>query len=137
MADRHTVLTGTGLGDEPGLAHPLGEKRLTDDVVDLVRTGVVEILALQEQAQTEFLTEAVALGQARRTTGVVAEHRGEFLAPFRVVPRLVEGPLELLAGRHERLGDESPAELPKTTRIIGLAHQRSCVRGDRHSSSQS
>ena len=42
------VLAGTGLGDHPGLAHALGEQRLTQHVVDLVRAGVVEVLALEQ-----------------------------------------------------------------------------------------
>ena len=45
---RHPVLAGTGLGDHPGLAHLLGEQRLAEHVVDLVRTGVVEVFSLQE-----------------------------------------------------------------------------------------
>ena len=45
----HAVLAGAGLGDEAGLAHPLGEQRLAEHVVDLVRAGVVEVLALEQQ----------------------------------------------------------------------------------------
>ena len=37
----HTVLTGTGLGNEAGLAHLLGKERLTQHIVDLVGAGVV------------------------------------------------------------------------------------------------
>ena len=48
------VLAGAGLGDEPGLAHPLGQQRLTEDVVDLVRAGVVEVLPLEQEADTEL-----------------------------------------------------------------------------------
>jgi hypothetical protein len=33
---RHPVLTGTRLGDHPGLAHLPGQQDLTEDVVDLV-----------------------------------------------------------------------------------------------------
>jgi hypothetical protein len=40
------VLAGTGLGDEAVLAHPLGQERLAEDVVDLVRPGVGKVLAL-------------------------------------------------------------------------------------------
>ena len=57
------VLTGTGLGDEPVLAHPLGQQGLPEHVVDLVRSGVVEVLAFEEEAHTELFAEAVALGE--------------------------------------------------------------------------
>ena len=47
------VLAGAGVGHDALLAHPLGEQRLADDVVDLVRAGVVEVLALEDQADAE------------------------------------------------------------------------------------
>ena len=41
------MLPRARLGDEFLLAHLLGEERLTQAVVDLVRAGVVEVLALE------------------------------------------------------------------------------------------
>jgi len=41
------VLAGAGLGDDPPLAHPLRQEYLAKGVVELVRSGVVEILALE------------------------------------------------------------------------------------------
>ena len=55
----HAVLAGAGLGDQPRLAHALGQQRLAEHVVDLVRAGVVEVLALEEQPHAE------PLGQVR------------------------------------------------------------------------
>ena len=43
------VLAGSGLGDEAALAHALGEERLTDHVVELVRARVGEVLPLEQQ----------------------------------------------------------------------------------------
>ena len=43
----HAVLAGAGLGDDAALAHALGEQDLAEAIVDLVRAGVVEILALE------------------------------------------------------------------------------------------
>jgi hypothetical protein len=60
---RHAVLTGTRLGDDPGLAHLLGEQSLTQDVVDLVGSRVVQILPLQQNPHPEFGRQVVALGQ--------------------------------------------------------------------------
>ena len=53
------VLAGAGLGDDPGLAHPLGQQRLAEHVVDLVRAGVVEVLALEQDPRA-----AGVLGEA-------------------------------------------------------------------------
>ncbi len=44
------VLTGARFGDDPRLAHPPGQQRLTEDVVDLVRTRVVEVFPLQQRS---------------------------------------------------------------------------------------
>ena len=41
------MLAGTGLGDHALLAHSDGEQRLAECVVDLVRSGVVQVLAFQ------------------------------------------------------------------------------------------
>ena len=60
------VLTGAGLGDDPLLAHPPGEQRLPEHVVDLVRAGVGEVFALQQDPQPETLRQPVALGDRRR-----------------------------------------------------------------------
>src|SRR3546814_14211861 len=37
--------------DDPGLAHAAGKQRLADGVVDLVRAGVVQVLALEKDAR--------------------------------------------------------------------------------------
>ena len=47
---RDAVLARAGLGHDPPLAEPLGEQRLTDGVVDLVRARVREILSLEPDA---------------------------------------------------------------------------------------
>ena len=43
----HAVLAGTGFGNHPRLAAVLGQERLADGVVNLVRAGVVEVFALE------------------------------------------------------------------------------------------
>jgi hypothetical protein len=55
---------GAGLGDDPRLAHALGQQRLADRVVDLVRAGVVEVLALEPDLAAGLRAEA--LGQVQR-----------------------------------------------------------------------
>ena len=48
---RDAVLPGAGLGDDAPLAHADGEQRLAERVVDLVRAGVRQVLALEEDAR--------------------------------------------------------------------------------------
>ena len=44
------VLAGAGLGDDARLAHAARQQHLADAVVDLVRAGVAEVLALEVDA---------------------------------------------------------------------------------------
>ena len=48
---RDAVLAGSGLGDDPLLAEPAGQQRLAEGVVDLVRAGVGQVLALEIEAE--------------------------------------------------------------------------------------
>ena len=58
-----TVLAGAGLGDDPRLAHLAGQQGLAEHVVYLVRTGVVEVLALEQHARAAGVpAEALRLG---------------------------------------------------------------------------
>ena len=57
---RDAVLAGAGLGDDALLAEPPREHRLAERVVQLVRAGVEEVLALQ----VEPLARREALGAA-------------------------------------------------------------------------
>ncbi len=45
---RDAVLAGAGFGDDALLAHATGEEDLTEHVVDLVRSGVVESSRLKK-----------------------------------------------------------------------------------------
>ena len=45
---RHSVLPGAGLGDDSLHSHPLGQEPLTDRVVHLVRSGVIQVLTFEQ-----------------------------------------------------------------------------------------
>ena len=67
------VLAGSGLGDHPLLAHPDGEQRLAEHVADLVRPGVVEVLALEVDVGAHLLGEPRGVVEAARQPGVLAQ----------------------------------------------------------------
>ena len=48
----NAVLARSGLGDDAGLAHALGQQCLAQHVVDLVAAGVVQVLALEEDTHS-------------------------------------------------------------------------------------
>jgi hypothetical protein len=59
------VLAGAGLGDDALLAHALGEQDLAEAIVDLVRAGVVQLVALEvDLGAAEMLGQA--LGEIER-----------------------------------------------------------------------
>jgi len=63
------VLPGSGLGNDPPLSHALREERLADGAIDLVRAGVREVLALEEDArQADCGGKPWRVGQRRRST---------------------------------------------------------------------
>ena len=48
---RNTVLTCAGFRDDSRLAHSLGEQRLAERVVDLVRAGMGQVFAFEQDAK--------------------------------------------------------------------------------------
>ena len=71
---RDAVLAGAGLGDHARLAHALGEQRLADGVVDLVRAGVVQVLALEVDLRAaELFAPASRVIERARTADEVLE----------------------------------------------------------------
>src|SRR6202011_1116292 len=87
-----------------------GEERLSEHIVDLVRAGMGEVLALEDDPNAEALGETPALGDGRRPARVRLQEPGE-LATERVgSPRGSELAFELLERGDEALGHEPTAE---------------------------
>ena len=59
----HTVLSCSRLCDDTCLTHLLRHQYLSDGVVDLMRTGVVEVLTLQVELTAVVLTHALGIVQ--------------------------------------------------------------------------
>ncbi len=104
----HAVLAGAGLGDDPLLAHAQSEQRLAEGVVDLVGTGVVEVLALQPDARAPFGTGVVGgepLGLIERggPAHVGAQEMVQTACEGGIGPGLGGGGLQFRQGRHQGL----------------------------------
>ena len=100
------------------LAHPLGQQGLADDVVDLVRSGVRQVLALREDPQAEMLPETSQRRDGRGPTGELAQDRVVLVDEDVVAPRVGEGRFEFQARGHERLGNESSSEVPESSSLV-------------------
>ena len=93
------MLAGAGLRDDPSLAEALGDQRLPDGVVDLVRTRVREVLALEIDARTADVG-GQALGQVDRrgAADVVAREAVALGREGRIGEGLADRDLELVDG---------------------------------------
>src|SRR5437867_3141508 len=116
----HAVLSGAGLGDDALLLHPLGDQRLADGVVDLVRASVIEILALQKEAKAsaEFC-ELRSVSERSRTANVIRQDVVELAAKCAVASDFSIRGVELVERRHQRLGNVSATEFAKVAVAIG------------------
>ena len=127
------MLSSAGLSDDPGLAHAPGEQDLAQHIIDLVRTGMVQLVALEID-----LRAAEMLGQARREI----ERRGAaHIVPPQILHLRLECPLflglvirsfEIQDQRHQGLGHETPAMQAETALLVGARAERvRLVRGHR------
>ena len=117
----HTVLASTRFGNHAGFAHALGQQGLAYGVVDFVRTGVVQVLALEVDLCTaHFLAHARCVVHRRGATHEVRQLTLELGDELGVV--LVMGPslFELVNGVGQGFGDESTAVWAKMPVGIGL-----------------
>ena len=68
----HAVLARPRLRDNAGLAHALGKQDLAQTVIDLVRAGVIQFLALEVDFRAaEMLGQPLGVIERVRTAGVV------------------------------------------------------------------
>ena len=107
----HAVLAGAGLGDDAPLAHAARQQHLPQRVVDLVRAGVAEVLALQQRCGSRPasapMRSASPSGVGRPAKRVSSRVSSSAKAGSRRA--CVPGRLELVERRDQRLGDEAAA----------------------------
>ena len=96
----HAVLAGAGLGDDAPLAHALGQQALADGVVDLVRAGMRQVLALEpHRTRADALGEVAGLVERRRPADVGPQQPLQLGVEGRVGQRGVKAVFELVRGR--------------------------------------
>ena len=117
------MLPGAGLGDDPALAHPPSQQRLTQRVIDFVRARVVEVLPLEEHTGADRLAETRGVVQQRGTPGVVPQQPVELLLKLLVVHGFRVGRGQLVECRDQCLGNVASAVRPEPSGVIGLCHR--------------
>ena len=127
---RDAMLAGAGLGDDARLAHAPREQDLAEHIVDLVRAGVVQLLALEIDFRAMLGVGGLAaqivgqpLGEIERarTPDIIGEKIVEFGVKRRVLLRRLVMALEIEDQRHQRLGDETSAENAEMPALVGAS----------------
>jgi hypothetical protein len=114
MVAEATPLTCTRFSDNALLAHVFGEQGLTDGVVDLMCTGMVQVFTLEINfCAAEFTCPAFRQIQGAGATDVVFKVTVEFGLKGWVVFELFVGLFEFVDGFHQRFCDETPAVCAK------------------------
>src|SRR5438270_648295 len=97
-----------GLRDHPRLSHPYRQQRLTEHVAHLVRTGVVEVLPLEQDPGTDGVGQAGRVVEHARGTGVVAQQPAELGLERLVGLRVAVFGVELVQCGYQCLRHEPP-----------------------------
>ena len=114
------MLARARLRDDPLLLHALREQALAQHVVDLVRAGVTEILALQiDPGAARSFRESLREVERRGAARVVRHQAAEARLKLPVPPRRGIGALELDERAHERLGDVAAAVAAEVAAGVG------------------
>ena len=115
------VLARAGFGDDSLLAHATSEQNLAQAVVDLVRSGVEQVFALDVDFRAaQFFAEAPGVIQRRRPACVVFQQVVEFRMERGVLFRFLIRLLDFLQRGHEDLRDVASAVRSEMARGVGL-----------------
>ena len=115
------VLAGAGLGNDAALAHALGDERLADRVIDLVRAGVVQIFALeQDLCAADFLRQAFGVIDRARPADVVLQVAVEFGNEIGILAQAQIGLAQFRQRFHQGFGDIQAAVVAEAAMRIGI-----------------
>ena len=115
-------------GDHARLAHALGKQRLADGIVDLVRAGVVQILALEINLRAaEMLGPALGVIDGARPADVVLEFVFELGAELRIDAITLVCGLQLIERLDQRFGDEHAAIRAEMSALVGQVIHLHCA----------
>ena len=110
-----------GFGDDAFLAHAPGEQGLPEAVIDLVRSGMEQVFALEiDLRAAEPFREAAGVVQRSRAAGVVGEQSGQLRLKRGVAARFQIGVLKFFDGRHQDFRHKSPPVGTEVTAGIRL-----------------
>ncbi len=100
------MLTRTCFGDKTGLAHFLCKKRLSENVIDLVRACVIEILAFKVYlSSAKLFSELLCVVKTRGSARILIKKLCKLSVEFRVILIVVVSIFKFNNGIHKRFGN--------------------------------
>ena len=117
---RDTVLPRAGLGNHTRLGHAPCEQRLADAVIDLVRAGMIEILALEvDLCAAEPFRPAPGVVDRAGPADVMLELALELRDELRIAPVPSVLLTQLVERMDQRLGDEHASVRAEMAALVG------------------
>ena len=105
------MLAGTGLGNDVLLAHALSKQNLPQDVINLVATGVIQILALEPDVSADISGELLRVVQRRGTSDISTLKPVELIEKILINAGLRVAIGDLTDNGHQRLRHKLAAPL--------------------------
>ncbi|MCY1375450.1 hypothetical protein D9M69_628650 [compost metagenome] len=117
---RHAMLPRARFRDDAPLAHAEREQDLSQAVVDLVRAGVVQVLALEVHLRaSQFPRDAPGQEQGAGTADVVGQQLAVGLPEILVSQRRPEAAFQLVQRGNERFGHIATAVGAELAEAVG------------------
>jgi hypothetical protein len=124
------VLSGAGLGDDALLAHAPRHQNLAEHIIDLVRTCVIELLALQVNLGAasaargrgnlpKMLGQTLGEIQGRRPADIVLAIARHVALERGIDPGIGIGLLKIEDQRHQRFRHKAAAEYAEMPAFVG------------------
>ena len=102
----NTVLSGTGLCDQAGLAHLLGKQCLSQGIIDLMGTSMVQILSLEiDLRAAQILRHFPCIVQQRGAPRVFIQQLVQLRIEFRILLIMLIALFQMDQFIHQCLGD--------------------------------
>ena len=113
---RHPMLTGSCLCDHTGFSHFLCQQHLPQHVINLMCTGMVQILSLQIHFRSaEILCHMCRIVQPGRSSRILIQKFRQFPVELRVIFIMIVGFLQFQNRIHQRLRNILSAVYSKST----------------------
>mmetsp|Transcript_7366 Transcript_7366/g.18026 ORF Transcript_7366/g.18026 Transcript_7366/m.18026 type:complete len:482 (+) Transcript_7366:427-1872(+) len=118
----NTVLSGTGFGNDTGLANSLGQKSLSNSIVDLVGTSVGQIFSLQPNVGSSCqLGQTFCLVKRGRSTDEFATEAIQFCQKLGIVLDFVVFFFNFLECNRESFGNVLSSEFTESGLVVGVS----------------